>query len=282
MSAITAADDGLAVQARRARAGGLIASLVLHGLVAGLWLWSPAAVPPRGPEAMVIEMVAMPAPEPVPQPPPPSPPEPAPLAQAAPPQPILPPPPPPQLSEAPIAEESSPPPAPAPVPRPPRERPSMRAPEADRQPSLPPTSREAALPVSPSAPLEAARRDPGAAGPPDSVASQAVQDFILAQIARHWLIDVRSPRFANIEIGGRFTLLPNGMLAPPFGKSDPWDPPKMIRGYDQLRGPDAQAIRTALITFLQAVRQAQPFRLPPDGKTDEPRTLPLHFRLGDL
>jgi hypothetical protein len=281
MSAMTAADDGLAVQARRARAGGLIASLLLHGLVAVLWLWWPAAVPPRMPESMVIEMVAMPAPEPSPQPlpPPPPPPEPPPIAQAPPPLPILPPPPP-QLSEAPIAETSSPP--PAPVPRPPRERPAARAPEADRRPSLPPTSREAALPMPPSAPLEAGRRDPGGGGSPESVASQAVQDFILAQIARHWLIDVRSPRFANIEIGGRFVLLPNGMLAPPFGKSDPWEPPKMIRGYDQLRGPDAQAIRTALITFLQAVRQAQPFRLPPDGKTDEPRTLPLHFRLGDL
>jgi hypothetical protein len=131
-----------------------------------------------------------------------------------------------------------------------------------------------------SAPFQSGRFRPQG-GAPNSVASQAVQDFILAQIKQHWIIDFRGPKFRNIHLFGKFVLMPNGMLAPPFGKNDPWDPRAMIGNYDELIRMDP-TYRVAVETFLQAVRQAQPFRMPPDGKGDGPRGLPLSFLLGSL
>lgn len=282
MSLTAAADDRmLAAQARNARLGGLAGALALHALVLALLLWSPPAERPPT-ETMVVEMVTLPAPEPpVSEPPAPAlPPLPPPEDVAE--LPVVPPPPPPQLSEAPIAERSSPPPAPVPVPGPPRERPVARVPQPVPTPSQVPSPRRPA-PVAPqSTPFEAGRHDPGGGGEPGSVASQSVQDFILAQIARHWLIDVRGPRFRNIVLYGNFVLLPDGMLAAPHGKNDPWNPRAAIKDYDRLVGPTGEVLRSAIETFLLAARQAQPFRLPPDGKADEPRALPLRFRLGDL
>jgi hypothetical protein len=282
MTQAAVAIDGLAAQARNARLGGLAGSLVLHALIAVLLLWAPAASPPAPPESMVVEVIAVAVPEPpLPAPPPPAPPS---QAETLPPLPVGPPPPPPQLSEAPIAERSSPP--PAPLPAPPRERPIARAPPPAPAPSPAPPARPTGVPVPAptpqSTPLEAGRYEPGGGGAPDSVASQAVQDFILAQIARHWLIDVHGERYRNIVLYGNFVLLPNGMLASPFGKNDPWNPHAMIGNYDRYQGPAGEAIRSALETFLLAARQAQPFRLPPDGKADQARALPMRFRLGDL
>lgn len=268
--------DGLAAQERHARLGGLAGSLLLHVLVAALLLWSPVPPPPVPPESMVIEMVTLPAPQPSRD-----------LARPTdlPPAPALPPPPPPQLNEAPIAETSSPPAAAAaPLRAPLRERPAARAPQPRPEPQPAPLARRPAVPapVPQSTPLQGGRYEPGGGGSPDSVASQSVQDFILAQIARHWLIDTHGERYRNIVLYGKFVLLPNGMLAPPFGKNDPWNPRAMIGDYDRYRGPAGETIRSALETFLLATRQAQPFRLPPDGKADEARSLPLRFRLGDL
>jgi hypothetical protein len=208
------------------------------------------------------------------------PPAPAPPAETSLPSlPLVPPPPPPQLSEAPIAERSSPPPAPRPAPQPAR-------PRVDSPPTtaLPGQRSTAALPKSDSgesAPLEAGRYRPGGA-PADSVASQTVQDVILKQIARHWIIDVRGPTYRDVVLTVRFKLLPDGTLAPPFGRNDPWDLQVMVRDYELMMKPENRMIRTTIETFLQAMREAQPFQLPPDGRSNEERVLPLSFRLGDL
>ena len=65
---------------------------------------------------------------------------------------------------------------------------------------------------------------------------------------------------------------------PPFGKNDPWNLEVMFPQRDQL--PDQ--LRNVGITFLQAMRQAQPFRLPPDEESYKSRVLPLSFRLDEL
>jgi hypothetical protein len=70
--------------------------------------------------------------------------------------------------------------------------------------------------------------------------------------------------------------------APPFGRNDPWDLRVMVRDYDLMMKPENRMIRTTIETFLQAMREAQPFQLPPDGRSNEERVLPLSFRLGDL
>jgi hypothetical protein len=117
----------------------------------------------------------------------------------------------------------------------------------------------------------------------DEAVTQAIQDFILAQIARHWVLDFRSPRLRNMVLNGNMILLPNGMLGPPFGKNDPWRPAAMIRDYDKLgESPNGLMIRTALVSFVQAARQAQPFRLPADTDIEHPVVVPFDFRLGDM
>lgn len=257
-----------ALRDRRPLAAGTLASLLLHAALAWWWFLAPRLrdTPPE-PPTMIVEVVT--APEPAPPPSAPTPPPP--------PTAVMPPPPPPQLQEAPIAERSTPPPAMRPSPQPSRPR--------GETPGAAIGSRTA--PVLPraddglSAPFEAGRAAPGG-GPKEATATQAVQDFILAQIARHWIIDLRGARYGNVVLNGRFMLMPDGMLAPPFGRNDPWEPRRMIRDYDQLLRPGNETLRTAIETFIQAARQAQPFRLPPDGKADEPRQLPLSFRLGDL
>ncbi len=243
-------------------------SLLLHTAAAWWLLGAPwwRDRPPE-PQAMTVEVVMM-----TPRPPEPPPPEPS-----LPSLPLVPPPPPPQLTEAPIAERSTPPPAPRPSPQPARPRTETVAP-------TPGPRSTAALPraeSSESALLEAGRLRPGGS-PPEAIASQTVQDVILRQITRHWIIDVRGPTYRDVVLSVRFKLLPDGMLAPPFGRNDPWDLRVMIRDYDLMMRPENGRIRTTIETFLQAMRQAQPFQLPPDGRSDEARVLPLSFRLGDL
>jgi outer membrane biosynthesis protein TonB len=270
---------------RGPRVAGLGLSVLLHLILAAAFMVSPLKLfPPPTPE-MIIEVVTLPEPAPPPQPlraEPPRP-EPAPPAVARP----LPPPPVPQLEEAPIAERSSPP--PVPVVEPPRPRPAPPAPTMARpqpapappRPAIPPvtSARPEATPVSPGGALESAgvnvqQRETGA----PAVASQSVQDFILAQIARFWIIDFQGPRFRDLELTTQFVLLPNGMLAPPFGKNDPWDLTVMAPNHARWE----PRVQQAALTFLQAMRQAQPFHMPPDGRSDQPRVLPLHFLLGEM
>jgi hypothetical protein len=121
----------------------------------------------------------------------------------------------------------------------------------------------------------------GRRGGNDAIRQQSEGDFLLAQVMPHWLIDVRSPRFRGIVMGGTFQLNEDGMLGPPYGRNDPWRPEIMIENYARLAGREQEALRTALETFLRAVRSAQPFRLPPtDGPY--PRLVRITFAMGDL
>lgn len=113
--------------------------------------------------------------------------------------------------------------------------------------------------------------------------SQSEADFILAQILRVWLIDYRSPRFKDVIISGTFQLNPDGTLGPPFGSKDPWAPDRMILNYAEVLRPAARDQRTALESFLGAMRQAQPFRRQPDAPPmTAPKILSFAFSLGDL
>lgn len=256
-------------------------SLALHLGVAGWLSYAAWSEPEKSPRAFVVDVVELP------KPPKPKAPEPTPPA-AMPPL-ALPPPPLPQLTEAPIADKSAPPPHDSPVKAPPRDRAGTsrdrgRTLVAHAETSLPATTK------SPKAkPVTHGERDvtPGTVGGKTTeVASQTVQDFILMQIARVWIIDLQSPRFRDMGVQWQFTLLPNGMLASPFGKNDPLDLQSMLdpHTYELMQQPteQGQTFRTAVVTFLQAVREAQPFRVPPNEKSYKDRLLPLRFRFGDL
>lgn len=267
---------------------GVALSLLLHIGIGIEALYQPGPEKPPPPPEFVVDVVQLPKP-----PPPPKAPEPPPQQSMAPPPPAppkpegLPPPPPPQLAEAPIAEKAAPPPHPSQSPAPPRERPAspnlQHRTVASAAPALPANSAKAE-----SMPVTIGRHEPNEdnlpSGHSDKPAAQTVPDFILMQIAQHWLIDYHNPRYREIVLrGAQIVLLPNGMLGPPFGKNDPWNPREMIANYDALLTPEAAPVRQAIETFLQAMRLAQPFRLPPDGKlTTEPRVFTIYFQLGDI
>jgi len=266
---------------------GVVLSFALHLGIAALLIYGAWSKPELPPPEFVIDVVQLPKP-----PPPRKPPEPPPMPAAAPP-PVppapqaLPPPPPPQLTEAPIAEKAAPPPHQSESHAPSRERPAspnlQHRTIANAAPALPANSTKAE-----SMPVTIGRHEPTEdnlpSGRSDKPATQTVPDFILMQIAQHWLIDYRNPRYRDIVLRGtKIVLLPNGMLGPPFGKNDPWNPREMIANYDALLAPQAAPIRQAIETFLQAMRLAQPFRLPPDGKPNsEPRVFEIYFQLGDI
>jgi hypothetical protein len=250
---------------------GFVLALLLHVipllvfLLLGLW---PRHQPEHKSE-FVMEMVQLPEPK-------------APVVQ--PPQPRVPPPPltVPQLTEAPAAETSTPPPQPAPSTAPPRARPSPRV--AEKQEAVASTTPLPVTTVHPDAnAIELGRAEPSKgydlSGKSAKPATQAFQDFILMQIARHWIIDFRGPRYRDVVLTGtEIIVLPNGMLASPLNKNDPWNPAGVVTGYERL-GP---AERVIVDTFLQATRLAQPFRLPADGKDGQSRVFSIRFRLGDL
>jgi hypothetical protein len=120
---------------------------------------------------------------------------------------------------------------------------------------------------------------PGGEGP----AKQDEKDFLLAQVMPFWLLNYRDPRYQHVVFRGTFVLRSDGMLEPPYGKNDPWDPTTMIGDYDRLLARGQDSYRLAVESFLKAVRAAQPFRLQPgvDPKS-YPRPVAVFFRLGDL
>jgi protein TonB len=266
-------------------------SLLLHGLIVLLllvepWTWR---LQPEPPPILAEFVLPQPPKAEAPKAEPSKPQAEAPKPEPAPQTPLPPVPPPsvPQLQRAPVAEESKAPPS-----------------SGERARSRPQTN-EAAKPAPPQvqrpgpgvatapqqrpaqAQNQAGNRQPGpgrAAGQPAEAMTQSESDFFLSQIVQVWVIDFDAPQFKNIQIYGRYMVLPNGMLAPPFGKNDPWDMNRMVEGWDQIvhdPRPQVAAFRTALETFLRAMRLAQPMAMPPDAQ-GYPKVLSLSFKIGDL
>lgn len=247
------------------------------------------------PPPAVAEAEAAPAPPPASRAMPPAPPT-ATASEERPLQPSPPPQPAPVAEAVPASDPTPAPPTPVPAPPPAPAPPAvpessaaqrLSAPQS-AQPPAPPTRRapprEEPPPRRVEAPSLVDRQQPamgGRRGGSDAVRQQSEGDFLLAQIMPHWLIDVRSPRFRGIQMGGTFQLNEDGMLGPPYGRNDPWRPELMIENYARLAGREQEALRTALETFLRAVRSAQPFRLPPTGGP-YPRLVRITFAMGDL
>ena len=232
--------------------------------------------------------------EPAPSPPPAPPPE-VPAAQAEPARPPEPLPPEPEPAPAqaqapppPLAEAQAGPAPPVEAPRqeakPPqqqqRQQPQRQERPAERKP--PPAQPTETGKVRIDGPSTGGRgRDAQRSASASEARQQSEGDFVLAQIMPFWLIDMRSPRFRDVVMGGVFALQEDGMLAPPFGKHDPWRPEVMIENYRELLKPQAEPVRVALESFLRAARDAQPFALPP-GARGYPRAIRITLKMGDL
>lgn len=254
---------------------GVAVSLLLHLLFAWLLYLQPWAAGVKLAETpLEIEMV-LPPPPPARTPPPPA---------AAPPPAVAPPPEPSQLQRAPLAEQSTVPSpkaqaeAPKPVPRQTPAPAPLPSPQGQAEAPKP-----APRPQAPAAPQRPLSRDEAQAlvqTAPEM--RQSEQDFFLAQIATNWIIDRQAPQFADVQVTGSYVVLPNGMLAPPFGKNDPWDMSAMIRNWEQiLRARGAESYRISAETFMRAMRLAQPLQLPPNFG-DKPKRMTLNLRIGDL
>jgi len=272
----------------------MLLSLLLHGLVAILltiepWTWRIQPEPP----SVLAEFVMPPAPKPAvpPRPAPPAP-EAAPSSSS---QPRVieelkdvPPPSVPQLQQAPVTQEPSrAPPSAGQRARPQASERPQPAPMRDRSGPATATAPPADRPRAPSQQATGNRQrgaSGAAAGETGPTMTQSESDFFLSQIVSAWVIDFDSPRFADIRIFGRYRVLADGMLAPPFGKDEPWDMGRMVENWDRIATdprPEAMAFRTAVETFLRAMRLAQPLKMPPNAE-GYPKVLELNFRVGDL
>jgi len=267
-----------------------ILSVLLHVLVALVFLLEPwNFLAKRDPPPMIAEFVMPEPPKPVPPPPPPppaqSPTPPAPQQVLNPeqaPQPV------PQLGRgATIGEHSRSPSGPGERARQKEERAEEKKPTPPQVDAIGPKPQARAPQAVPNRADSGNRRDgkaTGSGGEAGEEMTQSESDFFLSQIVNTWVIDFDSPRFADIRITGVYRVLPNGMMAPPFGKNDPWDMRAMVDGWDLIANdprPQAAAYRTALETFVRAMRLAQPLAMPPNAR-GYPKILHLDFRIGDL
>ncbi len=131
-------------------------------------------------------------------------------------------------------------------------------------------------------PRQAAATRGGTPNPPAGEASRSDSDFILAQILRRWRINYRDGRYREVTFApGNLLLRADGTLAPPYGPNDPWNPYDMMGGYRRLTQRGFEDVRRAVDTFLVALREAQPFQLPPTPGP-YPRRIRISFRTGDL
>jgi hypothetical protein len=266
---------------RRELAAGSIVSLLLHALaVALLFVNLRLDMTPAPPKETTIEVLIIE--EKKDTPPQPAQEQTRQAETAVPDLPVLPErPPPPQLQTAAPAERSEPPSGPARARVPLRDGQGSRGPVPTPAPPAPPAppAAKAELSLGGGANQVASLPRGGGQGP----AKQDEKDHLLAQVLPFWLLNYRDPRYQHVVFRGYFTLRADGMLEPPFGKDDPWDPGVMIGDYDRLKARQLEPQRVALESFLKAVRAAQPFKLQPgiDPKS-YPRQVAVFFRLGDL
>jgi hypothetical protein len=204
----------------------------------------PPAEPPNPPEPP--KEIARPAPSLPPEIPP-----------APPPLPRLVKPPPPQLVPAPLARQSA--------------APRQKSPAAAEQ-QIADGAAALTLGKSDKPPATAAEEGPEL--------TQSEQDFVLGQIMKYWHIDFHAPEAHGLVLEARIVIEPDGTLASPLNKNDPWNPEKVIHGWSEMVRLGYNYRRQAIEGFLLALRICQPLKLPPGGPW--PRHMTLRFAFDDM
>lgn len=106
------------------------------------------------------------------------------------------------------------------------------------------------------------------------------RDMVLSQVIRHWKPPRELMAYDAAEFKVRVTVLADGTLAAPFSVRAPYDPAAAIEGFDGLHPQDPR--RRATEAFYRALRQAQPFKLPPQLAAKAPFPVMLDFRVKDV
>lgn len=136
--------------------------------------------------------------------------------------------------------------------------------------SSPPKARPALAPPAPNAVVAPKKPAP---------VSQNERDFVLSQVIRHWHPPRELAAYDKADVSVAVIVDANGYFDEDFDARRPWNPARVFDGYNSQSPQSLQ--RRSVDAFYQAIRKAQPVRLPPALKAKAPFPVRLDFRFKD-
>lgn len=109
--------------------------------------------------------------------------------------------------------------------------------------------------------------------------TQNERDFVLSQVIRHWHPPRELAAYERADVRVAVVVDAQGYFDGDYDARQPWNPAQVFDGYNSLNPQSVQ--RRAVDAFYQAIRKAQPVRLPPALKTKAPFPVRLDFRFKD-
>jgi|AGTN01.1.fsa_nt_gi hypothetical protein len=106
------------------------------------------------------------------------------------------------------------------------------------------------------------------------------RDFVLSQVLRHWRPPPELSAYDRGEVGVSVEVGADGYFTGLYDARRPWNPAEVFDGYGAL--PPQAIQRRTIDAFYQAIRKAQPLRLPPQLKAKAPFPVRLDFRFKDV
>lgn len=181
------------------------------------------------------------------------------------------------------------------VPEPPKtEKPKAQTPPPSPQPEPPALTKQVpqlqegklAEKSSPPQPQKAETPNPQPLAQPSlkptktAPVTQTERDFVLSQVLRHWRPPGELASYRNADVSVSVTVGADGYLTDMYDARRPWNPAEVFDGYGALAAGDLQ--RRTVDAFYQAIRQAQPLRLPDALRAKAPFKVRLDFRFRDV
>ncbi|MBC7950544.1 MAG: hypothetical protein H7Z12_01815 [Rhodospirillaceae bacterium] len=109
--------------------------------------------------------------------------------------------------------------------------------------------------------------------------TQNERDFVLSQVIRHWHPPRELAAYDKADVHVGVIVDAQGYFDDDFDARRPWNPAGVFEGYNGLHPQSVQ--RRSVDAFYQAIRKAQPVRLPPALKVKAPFPVRLDFRFKD-
>ena len=109
--------------------------------------------------------------------------------------------------------------------------------------------------------------------------TQSERDFILSQVIRHWHPPRELAAYERADLQVGVIVDAGGYFDGDYDARRRWNPAGVFEGYDTL--PPHSLQRRIVDAFYQAIRKAQPVRLPPELKAKAPFPVRLDFRFRD-
>jgi len=109
--------------------------------------------------------------------------------------------------------------------------------------------------------------------------TQNERDLILSQVIRHWQPPRELAAYDRADLQVGVVVGADGYFDGDYDARRRWNPAGVFEGYDTLHPQSLQ--RRIVDAFYQAIRKAQPVRLPPELKAKAPFPVRLDFRFRD-